>query len=131
MAGYNMGFPIGYPQQYATGYQPQMPGQQLLTPPTIHAEIIQVSGREEASNWPVGPGQSQMMMARDDSAIYVKTVYANGQTSIVAYLKEQPQPPAPQPDYVTREELEERLAELVKPRQSRKKEVVPPDGTDV
>lgn len=127
-----MGFPIGYSQQYLSGYQTSAPSQQqLMTPPTIRAEIIQVSGREEANNWPVGPGQSQMMMARDDSAIYIKTVYANGQTSIVPYLREQPQPQAPQPDYVTREEFEERLAEIMKPaKQTRKKEVAP-DGTDV
>lgn len=131
MAGY-MGFPVGYqstmgyPQQY---YQTQT-NQQLMTPPTIHAEIIQVSGREEAEGWPVGPGQSQMMMARDDSALFIKTVYANGQTAFVPYIKEQPKPPAPQPDYVTRAELEERLAELTKPKVSKKKETVT-DGTDV
>lgn len=128
--GYGMGFPMGYQQQYTPGYQTQAPGQQLMTPPTIHAEIIQVSGRDEAENWPVGPGQSQMMMARDDSAIYIKTVYANGQAAFLPYLKEQPKPPAPQPDYVTREELEARLAELMKPKQARKKEV-PTDGADV
>ena len=119
---YGNGFPLTYPQY--GGQQTQMQGYpgQLMTPPTIHAEIIQVAGRDEAYNWPVGPGQSQMMMARDDSAIFIKTVYANGQVSFIIYPREQPKA-EPQPDYVTREEFEERLAELAKPKVSKKKEV--------
>lgn len=124
-----MGFPGGYqPYQYPQQYQQygspaQMSGAsgQLMTPPTIHAEIVQVSGRDEAVNWPVGAGQSQMMMARDDSAIYIKTVYANGQAGLIEYLRAQPKT-EPTPDYVTREELEERLAEITRPKAKAKKE---------
>lgn len=127
MAGY-MGFPSGYqpgyPQQYRDMYNnvPSMQNPQLMTPPTIHAEIIQVSGRDEAAGWPVGQGQSQMMMARDDSAIYIKSVFANGQASMVEYVKSVPKA-EPAPEYVTRQELEERLAEITKPKTARKKEV--------
>lgn len=136
---YNGIFPTGYqpayPQQFNGGqqtYPNPVPGttgmgmgmgQQLMTPPTIHAEIVQVSGRDEAANWPVGAGQSQMMIARDDSAIYIKTVYANGQAGLIEYLRSQPKA-EPTPDYVTREELEERLAELMKPKTKAKKEAV-------
>lgn len=127
-----MGFPMGY-QPYQYGVSPtQMSGtsaQQSMTPPTIHAEILQVSGREEAANWPVGPGQSQMMMARDDSAIFIKTVYANGQAAITEYVKAVPKT-EPTPDYVTRAELEERLAEIMKPKMAKKKETQE-DGTNV
>lgn len=130
MAGY-MGFPVGYqsvyPQQYnGTMYQPATPNiaqtQQLMTPPTIHAEIVQVSSKDEATNFPVGAGQSQMMMMRDDSAIFIKTVYANGQASLLEYIKSLPKA-EPLPDYVTRQELEERLAEITKPKTVKKKEV--------
>lgn len=123
-----MGFPGGYqPYQYPQQYQQynsptQMSGtSQLMSPPTIHAEIVQVSGKDEAVNWPVGAGQSQMMMVRDDSAIYIKTVYANGQVGLIEYLRTQSKAD-PAPDYVTREELEERLAEIMKPRAKAKKE---------
>lgn len=131
MALYNNGFPVSYqqlyPQQPQFGFQqpsqvPQQiqpqpqPQQQMMTPPTIHAEIVQVGSREEALNFPVGAGQAQMMMAKDDSAIYVKTAYANGQSNLIEYTRKAPEPEMPQPDYVTREEFEKRLAELAKPK---------------
>lgn len=67
--------PMQYQQQ-----QPQMQQAQTMTLPTIHAEIVQVENEQAAASYPVGAGASQMMMARDDSAIYVKTATANGFT---------------------------------------------------
>lgn len=67
--------PMQYQQQ-----QPQMQQAQTMTLPTIHAEIVQVENEQAAASYPVGAGSSQMMMARDDSAIYVKTATANGFT---------------------------------------------------
>ncbi len=64
-----------------------------MTPPTIHAEIVQVDGETAATQYPVGIGMSQMMIARDDSAIFVKTATANGYTLDVFDKR----PPAPQP----------------------------------
>lgn len=86
------------------GKQPMQPSQQsepqqtavgaTMTPPTIHAEIVQIDGGEEvAAQYPVGVGMSQMMIARDDSAIFVKTATANGYTLDVFDKR----PPAPQP----------------------------------
>lgn len=131
MAMYNSGFPASY-QQYYPQYmnmmaqpqtQPQQQAQQqMMTPPTIHAEIVQVADRQEALNFPVGAGQAQMMIARDDSAIFVKTAFANGQSSFVEYVRKAPEPEAPSADYVTREEFERRLAELVKPPKKERKE---------
>lgn len=63
-----------------------------MTPPTIHAEIVQVDGEQAAAQYPVGAGMSQMMIARDDSAIFVKTATANGYTLNV-FVK---RPPAPE-----------------------------------
>lgn len=131
---YNNGFPVGYqpaqfyypqqnqyfnPQQNMQSQTPNniMPNQpQSMTPPTIHAEIIQVDNEQAAADFPLAAGSSQMMIARDDSAIYVKTMYANGQYNLDAFVK---RPNAPKkreidPDiYVTREELESRLKELL------------------
>lgn len=120
---YNNGFPMSYQQCYPqqqVGFQqpmniPQQAQQQMMTPPTIHAEIVQVSNKSEAMNFPVGAGQAQMMMAKDDSAIFIKTAFANGQSNIVEYVRKVPDPETPSADYVTREEFERRLAELVKP----------------
>ena len=120
---YNNGFPMSYQQYYPqqqVGFQqpmniPQQAQQQMMTPPTIHAEIVQVSNKSEAMNFPVGAGQAQMMMAKDDSAIFIKTAFANGQSNIVEYIRKAPDPETPPADYITREEFERRLAELAKP----------------
>ena len=63
-----------------------------------------------------------MMIARDDSAIYVKTAYANGQSNLVEYVRKEAEPEAPTPDYVTREEFEQRLAEISKAKATTKPE---------
>ena len=124
---YNNGFPMSYQQFYQPQFQPQYGGyqsgnnqpqmpqqtsQQMMTPPTIHAEIVQIADRNEAVNFPVGAGQAQMMITRDDSAIFVKSAFANGQSSLVEYVKKEPEPPKPPADYITREEFEKRLAEI-------------------
>ena len=130
---YNNGFPIGY-QQFFPQYQHyqiqpvqnvQQQPQQALTPPIVHADIIQVASETEAANYPVAAGASQMMVAKDDSAIYVKTAFANGQSSLDVFVKRPPAPPEKPVDlsvYVTREELESRLAALVPVKRAVKKE---------
>ena len=123
MAIYNNGFPINYPQYYPQQFQyPQQNAQQqnvgttqMMTPPTIHAEIVQINGRDDAVNFPVGTGQSQMMMTKDDSAIFIKTAYANGQSTLIKYEREEAKPQETQKvDNVTREEFERRIAEIMK-----------------
>ena len=133
---YNNGFPMSYQQFYQPQYQPyggyqngqqmaqaQMAGTsqqtQMMTPPTIHAEIVQIADRNEAVNFPVGAGQAQMMITRDDSTIFVKSAFANGQSSIAEYVKKEPEPQKPQEDFITREEFERRLAELYKSAEKR------------
>ena len=78
--------------------------------PTIRAEIVQVDSEEQAANYPVAAGASQMMIARDDSAIFVKTVGQNGATLDV-FVK---RPPAPAPVYLTREDVSAMIAEAMK-----------------
>ena len=93
----------------------QQPAQQL-TPPTIHAEIIQVDDEIAATNYPVGAGQSQMLMAKDDSAIFIKSASANGQTSMTVYTRRASQPPKPEinpADYITRDEFEQRIQAIM------------------
>ena len=107
---FNTGFPVTYPQLPLPNFQQQLPANGM-TPPTIHADIIQVASEEEAWNYPVAAGSSQMMMAKDDSAIFVKSAFPNSQPSMDIYRKEQ-RKEKPAADYVTRDELEAMLAEL-------------------
>lgn len=119
---FNNGYPASYQpfgynyQQYQQPMQNQPQQQQMMTPPTIRAEIVQVDSEEAASNYPVGPGSSQMMIAKDDSAIFVKTAMANGQSSLDVFVK-RPRTPSKHvfdPDkYVTRDELENRLQAIL------------------
>lgn len=127
---YNNGFPVTYPQyypQYQT-FQPIQPQsvqqtqQSGMTPPTVHADIYQVSSEQEAAIFPVAAGSSQMMITKDEKEIIVKTAYPNGQSTIDVYEKRPPAPvqkPVDMSAYVTREELDERLAALA-PRKPKK-----------
>lgn len=113
---YNNGFPMGYQPVQMTYPQYQQPtyNQQTMTP-TIHADIVQVENEDAATRFPVGAGSSQMMIAKDDSAIFIKTAFTNGQSSMDVFVKRPPAPAKPQLDlsnYITREELEARLKEL-------------------
>lgn len=135
-----MAFYGGFPATYQPGYTPAYPGAQMpiygpqinqagypgqpvqqppanqpaqMTPPTIRAEIVQVDGEEAAAAFPVGAGSSQMMISRDERAIYIKSATANGQTVMDIYDKRPPAPPAPVFDpseYVRRDELERLVA---------------------
>lgn len=120
---WNQMFPVGYqPAQMPGWNNQQMYQQQMMTPPTIRAEIVQVDGEEQAAQYPVGAGASQMMIARDDSAIYVKTAGTNGATLDV-FVKRPPATPAPAPEYMTRADVEAMIAAAL-PKRSVKKESV-------
>ena len=96
-------------------YQPYQP-QQSFTP-TIRTEIVQVDNEDAARAYPIGAGATQMMIARDDSAIFVKSALQNGQYNLEVYVK-RPPAPAPEPfdasQYVRRDELAELLAGIRK-----------------
>ena len=108
----------GYQQQQQPPMQPQtmqQPAQQL-TPPTIHAEIIQVDSIKAAKDYPVGAGQSQMLMTKDDSAIIIKMALANNQYSYAIYnrqTEEQTIPEINPADYITRAEFEQRIQAIM------------------
>lgn len=115
---YNNYFPATY-QPFYPQYSQQPPmqniaqpqQQQMMTPPTIRAEIVQVGSKAEALNFPVGAGQTQMMIMRDDSAIFIKSAFANGQANLDEYIRKPHEEPA-SVDYITRTEFEQRLSAL-------------------
>lgn len=131
MAFYNSGFPATYqplyqPYQQPVMQQPVQPTQmsganQMMTPPTIRAEIVQVKGEDAASAFPVNAGASQMMISQDESEIYIKSATANGFTLDV-YVKRPPAPPAPAFDpseYVRKDEMEKLIKEMFSNRQKK------------
>ena len=71
--------------------------------------------------------RAQMMIARDDSAIFVKTAGANGQTNLDVFVKRAPKPVEPPIDlnrFITREEFERRIAQLNAPQEALENEPV-------
>ncbi|MBQ8109708.1 MAG: hypothetical protein IJ124_06080 [Clostridia bacterium] len=124
------GYPASYQPMYPQNYGYQQPQQQqiqqpTMTPPTRYASIVQVDSEQAAADYPVGAGQAQMMMARDDSFIAIKSVLANGEPTLDVYVKRPPAPPKPAFDpavYVTKEELETRLRAILTPQAAGMKE---------
>lgn len=144
---YNQGFPAtyqGYQPTYPMyqSYQPQ-PQQMQIPQQTMQVQqndsvIMFVNGLDEANAWVVQPGKSAFLMDRNANSFYVKSVDANGMPNpieVYDYKKRdqdnnrQEQKQAPQIDtdmFVTREEFEERIAQLMPKKQTRrisKKEV--------
>ena len=134
-ATYQQMYPTPYQQPQTPVYAPQMPQAayqqqnmpqvgaqmspanqpqpaQMLTPPTIRAEIIQIEDEAAVDKFPLGAGQSQMFITRAEDKIIIKTMGANGPMPIDVYEKRPPAPSAPVFDpgeYVRKDELEGRL----------------------
>lgn len=105
--------------------QAQQPAaQQMMTPPTIRAEIVQVDAMEAIDRFPMAAGTSQMFMTKDEKNIVVRSMYANGQHSDEIYDKRPPAPPAPTlnpADYVRKDELQALIAEAMQAQASTRK----------
>lgn len=137
---YNNYFPQNqYQQQYYPQYQ-QMPMQQGNQPmqqapvsipssPQDNNGIIWVQGESAARSYMVGAGRSVLLMDSDSSTFYLKSTDMSGMPQplrIFDYTERTTQPqtnqivdaPAREIDtsmFVTREELEERLAKITMP----------------
>lgn len=98
--------------------QTQQQGQ-MMTPPTIRAEIVQVDSLDAIDRYPMAAGTSQMFMTKDEAAIVVRSMYANGQHNDDIYDKRPPAPPAPTlnpAEYVRKDELQALIAEALQAR---------------
>ena len=112
MNGYQM------PQAQAPQAMVQQPGPAATTPqmtlPTVHADILQVEDEAAMEQQPVNAGTSQMMISKDETVIGIKSVLANGESTMDIYRK-QPKAAKPAgPDYITREEFESRIAAMIR-----------------
>lgn len=95
--------------------------QQTMTPPTIHADIIQIRSVDEAERFPMGAGMKQMFVTYDESAIVLKEQHQTGY-NLTVYDRRPPEaekPPIDPDKFVTKDELEERLARLAGGRTAR------------
>lgn len=110
MNGYQAPVPQAVYQQQ--GQPVQAPGSPQMTKPTVHADIIQIENEAAGENEPVDAGTSQMMITKDESVIMVKSVLANGETTMEIYRKQPKAQKPPEPEYVTREEFDRWVAEI-------------------
>lgn len=110
MNGYQAPVPQAVYQQQ--GQPVQAPGSPQMTKPTVHADIIQIENEAAGENEPVDAGTSQMMITKDESVIMVKSVLANGETTMEIYRKQPKAKKPPEPEYVTREEFDRWVTEI-------------------
>lgn len=133
---YNNGFPVTYPQMMQVPYQ-QMP--QPLVPQmqnpmqntqqqTTNNGIVWVQGEAGAKAYPVAAGNSLLLMDAEQHQFYIKSTDQSGMPMplrIFAYeeVVESNVPKTETKNFITREEFEQRLAELSTPKTYTKKEV--------
>ena len=118
---FNNGFPVNYPQYYPQYQQPMQ--YQAPQQSSRMIEVYAVDNEKAVADMPVSNGNTQMVIAKDDSFIAVKAVGLDGTVAVQYYDKRPPAPPAPSFDpalYVTREELETRLAAFQRPARAKK-----------
>lgn len=105
--------------------QPQQQPAQMMTPPTIRAEIIQIEDEAAVDRFPLAAGASQMFMTRAEDEIIIKTMGQDGPMPLVIYDKRPPAPPAPVFDpgeYVRKDEFNERLNAILDALEANQKE---------
>lgn len=89
-----------------------------MSAPTVHADILQVKDEDEGRKTPVDVGTSKMMITKDESEIFVKSAFANGEYDFIVYKRQPKKNPEPEKpaidlsDYLTKEEFEKRIAAL-------------------
>ena len=108
---------IGQQQHQQTAQQVQPMQQVQQQPSSRMVEVVPASSEQAAKEFPVPAGATQMIIGNDDSFIAVKAVSMTGQITFDIYDKRPPAPPEKPVDlgaFVTRDELEKRLAELKK-----------------
>ena len=114
---YNNGFPVTYPQmfpQYQQPQQMQQPAQQQIQQPSSRmAEVFPAASEKTVLEFPVQAGTTVMFVANDDTFTAIKEASVTGQITTVFFDRRPPsaaEKPVDMALYVTRDELEKRLA---------------------
>lgn len=111
MNGYQMpGY--GWPGMQQTPQQTA--GNPQMTRPMVHADIMQVEDEAEMDRQPVDAGTSQMMITKDENVIGIKSVLANGEITMDIFRKQPKAVKPEEPEYITREEFEQRIAAMIR-----------------
>ena len=117
-----------FPATYQPMYQPMQQPVQPMQPQTRMVEVVPVDSVESAESFPVAIGATQLMIAKDDSFIAVKSNGVNGRSNFDVYDKRPPSPPVPKydmADYVRRDEIDfyvdDALARMKKSRTAKEK----------
>ena len=127
---YTSGFPMNYQQMYPQyNFVPQQP--QVVQQPQTQVNdtgILWVQGEAGAKSWAVAPGKSVMLMDSESNTFYIKSSDQSGMpmplrifdyTERTAHVNPQPQVAQPKEidtsQFVTREELDKKLNELLHP----------------
>ena len=113
-------FPATYQPMYPQPIYPQMQQQPVQT---RTVEVVPVPNEQAVLDFPVAVGVTQEFMATDDSFVAFKTNSANGQISTSFYDHRPPVPKAPEPEYMTRADVEAMIAAAL-PKRPVKKEAV-------
>ena len=112
-------FPIGYQPYYQANYQPLQ-----NQPQNQNTGIIWVSGEAGARGYPVAPNTTIQLWDSEAQIVYLKTADASGMPSmkILDYtIRDNPsqgnalqkQPQIDLSGYVTKEEFEKRISEVI------------------
>ena len=132
---YNNGFPINYPQMYPQyNYVPQQP--QVVQQPQQDNGILWVQGEAGAKSWAVAPGKSVMLMDSESNTFYIKSSDNSGMPMplrIFDYTERTQQVSTSQvathteidtSQFVTKDELEEKLNEIFNAKKEHRREKV-------
>ena len=124
--GYQQVYPVQQIQQPVQQISPQMQMQQPQTQQVNANPFNWVDGESSARSYGVAPGQSVMLMDSNANVFYIKSADASGMplplrifdyTERTQQAHTEPQIQAQQqPEYVTREEFEKRIAEILEPK---------------
>lgn len=113
----NSFYPATY-QPIVPNYQPTINQQSTNGQPTQQTNngIIWVQGIEAAKAYPVGAGNNVLLMDSEANVFYIKSTDQSGMPMplrVFDYTERTAQS-APAADYVTREEFDQKIAELTK-----------------
>lgn len=101
---------------YPASYQPVVPQYNQQTVNQQSNGIVWVQGLEGAKAYPVGAGNNVLLMDSEASVFYIKSTDQSGmpQPLRVFDYTERSTQPVNNGDYVTKEEFEKKIAEIMK-----------------